>query len=532
MDNMRHATLQQAMNIQYGYPPYSPPIMPPMQCGCMPMPPATPPSNGGGNSTTSMKPYPTKDDFPAVGDEGVIYVDQSDDTIYYWKDGEYTPLESAGTEAGVNRYDSIEDFPAVGTSNTLYIDGDTHNIYYWDDGQYVKVLSGTGSGSSGCDSDDDDCDCCIWGDILNGGGAEDISPICPIEHTCCGSSSGANSGAELNKDNIIKGLGYTPASSADLEKEKAAREAIDKILSDKIEKCKCSGDNGDAAKALEAANQAKIKADKAEKAANDAKNIAQVADKHATQAQKLAEVAEDEADEAKVIANDAKNAVNKLKNDLDDVKKAIGNFNPDTLQTLEDKIDALEDKVAENDKKQDNLIAGLQQAIDEMQEALDIEVSSSTWKWLGSVKLAHDEHDIVVTDINDNDLNCRKIYASITIVGSDDNDTAQRLDIMLNKNDAKHRIATLNGAIPATAKARYTNLSAHVLNTGRLSGFVQSVTASPEANLMLQSLATRTAKNEEIDFGDAIRALYFVAGDIGHFGAGTRIDLYGIPYHE
>lgn len=652
MNDLRHATLQQTMNAQYGYPPYSPPVMPsPMY------PPQRPPMGGGTGETMSQYPnknqFPTtgsvnniyvdastnvpyiwngteyvplggncgcggasqyenkdkfpekgnegtlyvdsetkipyiwdgekyeplttptpegafekfegKDHFPTEGKDGVIYVDSSNMVPYIWDGEKYVPLHTPSHSkdtCGVEQYPSSSDFPFVGDRDVLYVDREAQKVYYWDGTNYVSIVSQTiinnGGGNSGCGNCNHEDDCCIWGDVINGGSLEDIAEDCPIDHNCGCCGTGGDTPVipvpmpELNKINIINALGYTPAKEADLNKAVEDCANADAALTDKIEEVRFVANS-----AKTTANAAKNVADKnAEDIAQQNSEIADIkkavdaVNKTAEAAKEKAKVAmesvdqlpaiEQKAQQAKETANAAKDIANEAKDTIEEVKKVADD--------VAARLSQLEKAVADNKKATDNLvkdvddvknkvhdfessltdvnaeIGAVQSAIEDIKEALDIEISASTWELIQVVELRHDEHDIAFEDID-----CRKIYASCTICGSDDNDSHQRFEVRINKNDSKHRIVGLERAVPASSRdTRYTNLYAHALNTGKVGGYVQKDSDYPDSNFILQSLSTRSPKNEEIDFGTKINSVFFNAGDIGKFGVGTKIVLYGI----
>lgn len=248
-------------------------------------------------------------------------------------------------------------------------------------------------------------------------------------------------------------------------------------------------------------------------------------------ATQTAEEAKSTAGTAALAAIDAKKAADavdsklgNLEKQIADNKKEIGKVAKD-VEAVQAKVDDFENSL----KDVDDEITKVQQTIEDIQDAIEEQIGASTWKLLQIVELTKDEPQIVF-----NDLKCRKIYASCTICGSDENDTHQRLEIRLNENNTKHRIATLERAVPASSRdTRYTNLYAHALNTNRVGGYVQKDSDYPDTNFILQALSTRSAKNEEISFGTEINDLYFTTGSSdGKLGRGTKIVLYGIKSQE
>ena len=64
--------------------------------------------------------------FPTTGQPNTIYIDLSDDTLYYWDGSVYVELTSA------NVYEpTVDDFPTIGSDDTLYIATETGTMYLW-----------------------------------------------------------------------------------------------------------------------------------------------------------------------------------------------------------------------------------------------------------------------------------------------------------------------------------------------------------------------------------------------------------------
>ena len=91
--------------------------------------------------------YPTSSDFPAEGDSGTIYIDDSEHIAYYWNGASYSMLNN-----NVLFYPDHPSFPIIGEANILYIDQATPAVYIWTGSAYVIVAGG----SSGT---------IAWGDI-------------------------------------------------------------------------------------------------------------------------------------------------------------------------------------------------------------------------------------------------------------------------------------------------------------------------------------------------------------------------------
>lgn len=73
--------------------------------------------------------------FPATGQESVIYIDEADNSAYYWDGTSYQLLVSTGVE----QYASFALFPVTGSANVIYIDMSTFEPYVWDGAAYVSL---------------------------------------------------------------------------------------------------------------------------------------------------------------------------------------------------------------------------------------------------------------------------------------------------------------------------------------------------------------------------------------------------------
>ena len=89
--------------------------------------------------------YPNFASFPATGQQSVIYIDEADNSAYYWDGTSYQLLVSTGVE----QYASFALFPVTGTANVIYIDMSVPEPYVWNGTAYVSL----GGGSS------------VWGGI-------------------------------------------------------------------------------------------------------------------------------------------------------------------------------------------------------------------------------------------------------------------------------------------------------------------------------------------------------------------------------
>jgi hypothetical protein len=83
--------------------------------------------------------YPNFASFPATGQQSVIYIDEADNSAYYWDGTSYQLLVSTGVE----QYASFALFPVTGTANVIYIDMSVPEPYVWDGAAY-QSLGGAG----------------------------------------------------------------------------------------------------------------------------------------------------------------------------------------------------------------------------------------------------------------------------------------------------------------------------------------------------------------------------------------------------
>lgn len=272
---------------------------------------------------------------------------------------------------------------------------------------------------------------------------------------------------EITAENIINALGYTPANINDvMNRIHNATSTIETALSRETAE-RAAADTAEAqtrAKAINAEARAREDAIEAEK-----------------RERRLA---------------DENEAIARQEEDLKigaDVASALA-----TVQEFEEKAEELENKI--------NAVA-----------------NQSVWEKIVTYETSKEQSTIALQH-----LNLRKARISISIVGSPSNMVAQRLDINLNRDDPRWRIASMNSAIQANSVIGYTTLSANVLSGGRIGGYINNVTTSPDTNSSLVSLSTQTALGEEINFGSSIDAIYLHAGDIGKFGIGTKVEVFGI----
>lgn len=79
--------------------------------------------------------YPNFASFPVTGTQSVIYIDEADNSAYYWDGTSYQLLVSTGVE----QYASFALFPVTGSANVIYIDMSTFEPYVWDGAAYVSL---------------------------------------------------------------------------------------------------------------------------------------------------------------------------------------------------------------------------------------------------------------------------------------------------------------------------------------------------------------------------------------------------------
>jgi hypothetical protein len=82
--------------------------------------------------------YPNFASFPATGQQSVIYIDEADNSAYYWDGTSYQLLVSTGVE----QYASFALFPVTGTANVIYIDMSVPEPYVWNGAAYVSLGGG------------------------------------------------------------------------------------------------------------------------------------------------------------------------------------------------------------------------------------------------------------------------------------------------------------------------------------------------------------------------------------------------------
>ena len=79
--------------------------------------------------------YPNFASFPLPGTQSVIYIDEADNSAYYWDGTSYQLLVSTGVE----QYASFALFPVTGSANVIYIDMANLKPYVWDGAAYESI---------------------------------------------------------------------------------------------------------------------------------------------------------------------------------------------------------------------------------------------------------------------------------------------------------------------------------------------------------------------------------------------------------
>jgi hypothetical protein len=79
--------------------------------------------------------YPNFASFPVTGTESVIYIDEADNSAYYWDGSSYQLLVSTGVE----EYANFASFPITGSANVIYIDMSNFKPYVWDGSAYQSI---------------------------------------------------------------------------------------------------------------------------------------------------------------------------------------------------------------------------------------------------------------------------------------------------------------------------------------------------------------------------------------------------------
>lgn len=83
--------------------------------------------------------YPNYASFPVTGTQSVIYIDEADNSAYYWDGSSYQLLVSTGVE----QYASFALFPVTGSANVIYIDMSVPEPYVWNGTAYESMGGGT-----------------------------------------------------------------------------------------------------------------------------------------------------------------------------------------------------------------------------------------------------------------------------------------------------------------------------------------------------------------------------------------------------
>jgi hypothetical protein len=79
--------------------------------------------------------YPNFASFPVTGTQSVIYIDEAENSAYYWDGTSYQLLVSTGVE----QYASFALFPVTGSANVIYIDMSVPEPYVWDGTAYLGL---------------------------------------------------------------------------------------------------------------------------------------------------------------------------------------------------------------------------------------------------------------------------------------------------------------------------------------------------------------------------------------------------------
>lgn len=87
------------------------------------------------NVTEEVLSYPSFSDFPSVGESGKLYIDESANTSYYWKNTQYEPV----SQKEVKFYSTISDFPSSGNTEVLYVTRNPFSLYYWNGSGYIPL---------------------------------------------------------------------------------------------------------------------------------------------------------------------------------------------------------------------------------------------------------------------------------------------------------------------------------------------------------------------------------------------------------
>ena len=83
--------------------------------------------------------YPNFASFPVTGTKSVIYIDEADNSAYYWDGTIYQLLVSTGVE----QYANFALFPVTGAANVIYIDMSVPEPYVWNGTTYESMGGGT-----------------------------------------------------------------------------------------------------------------------------------------------------------------------------------------------------------------------------------------------------------------------------------------------------------------------------------------------------------------------------------------------------
>jgi len=81
--------------------------------------------------------YPNYASFPVTGTQSVIYIDEADNSAYYWDGSAYQLLVSTGVE----QYANFASFPVTGSANVIYVDMSVPTPYVWNGTAYESIGS-------------------------------------------------------------------------------------------------------------------------------------------------------------------------------------------------------------------------------------------------------------------------------------------------------------------------------------------------------------------------------------------------------
>jgi len=83
--------------------------------------------------------YPNFASFPVTGTQSVIYIDEADNSAYYWDGTSYQLLIAKNVE----QYANFASFPITGSADVIYIDMSVPEPYVWDGSAYESMGGGS-----------------------------------------------------------------------------------------------------------------------------------------------------------------------------------------------------------------------------------------------------------------------------------------------------------------------------------------------------------------------------------------------------